>query len=388
MPIVILTIVAWEALFIEKFAAFAMRTLLSRGNLPALAARAQVRIQLFTDRASCAYFLERTQPLARIAEILPHTFEETRVDARTIADSVASLRGAKLKHEIDRLTQFYSIDAALEAGDDVTLFLINHDLLVADGALTRAHETIEAGAEAVAPPVLRLSLERSGLRAERFLVAPEEAETGLSAEAICRSMPENLHHITRDSIAAGDRFTAYPATVLWPVARQGFLCRTFFPHPFAFRPNARCRRFDSTIDYDFLLRLASSTEAVRVPGNSRELFVCKLTSDGYMADKPVTGRLALGPMAHFILTETNKAHRNLVSQPYRLFAVGPGEEDEDAWAMAERQSADFLDRAYALCDRARSELPADTPGLRVSIASHFGPLDAYLSPGRRGSSPM
>lgn len=380
MPRTNVLLMAWGGPFVEKLAAFTLPTLSSRRNLPALAAEREIRFLLYTDRASRADFVARVRPLETFGEIALSLFEETVVDGRTIAEAADGLSGPALKHEIERQVQFDAIDTTLRDGAGDTLFFFPQDMVVADGSLPALQAMIDDGAEGVALPTLRLSAEACRLPAED---PRARGEVGILARELCAGMPDNLHPTTRRCFVDCPAFTAYPASIVWPVGSRGWLCRTFFPTPVAMVPNPGCRRFDSTIDYDFLLNMVSSPDRVRIPRSSDDAMGCKVTTERYLESAPEPKRLSLATLAHFILAETNRAHRAIFDQPYRLVRDGDGDDSDAVWHQAEAMSAQIADAAYRAVDSFPDILP-DSPQLQAALASHFGGLDAYLSPMRRG----
>ena len=160
-----------------------------------------------------------------------------------------------------------------------------------------------------------------------------------------------------------------------------------FPLTLAFKPRSSCRRFYSTIDYDYLLNLVDDPEDIYIPESSEEVFVCKASDDSYMSQTGAPRRLTLSRYVHFILTETNKAHRALVSRPYKIYKRSGNELTIEDWIKTEAESGDFIDGAYKSLSESIKELPKDTPGLAQSVASHFGPLEDFLSPMRQAARP-
>lgn len=366
----------WGERFIDKFASLTMASLLSPGNLPSMSRTHRIQLIFYTDRASAAYLNDRMTPLSAYAEISIATFEDTHVDGRIVADGVAALDGPAVKHELERLVTFHALDTILDHGDNNTLFIVPSDLAASDGTFSRAQILLDNGAEAVAPPVLRISEEKFGLTETQF-------RAGVDDVAICQGLPDAFQHITRSCIATSQSFTEYPATILWPVQNEGFVCRTFFPLTLAFKPRNAQRRYDSSIDYDFLLNLASDPQKIHIPASSAEICALKISSSAYMQQVPQNHPLRGPALSHFMLTETNKAHRSLFSRTYRLLQRPQSELNVQEWDYTESESGLFADSAYDFVDKIVEKVPKDTPGLAQSIKSHFGTLEDYLSPMRR-----
>ena len=364
MPATNIVLAVWDEPFVDKFVTYSMGSMLHPDNVPALTARREVRLQLFTDRASEAYFCDRAAALLNFVDLDVFTFEDTVVDGRTIAEAIAPLEGPTVKHEVERLAQFHAIDTTLAQDGDNSIFLIGADSLLFEGSFGYAQDLLDRGAEVVATPFLRLAM-----------------------DAFVRGDSAHLHPVTRSWIADSDRFTTYPSTIMWPVRDLGYVCHTFFPVPIAFKPTPRCTRFDRTIDYDFAVQMASDPSAIATPRTSQEFLFCKLTTEDYLANEASENKLTVTRITHFLLTETNQAHRALVSQPYRILGSEGTEGAEELWAAVETHAAQFIDQAYALRDAVIEKLPPDTPGLQQSIEAHFGPIENYQRPPRAEYNP-
>ncbi|MEO5373395.1 MAG: hypothetical protein H7840_03855 [Alphaproteobacteria bacterium] len=368
----------WGEEFIGKWAAFSLRTQLAAGNIPRLATEHDIVYHLYTDRASLALAWQASAPLRAWAEVQMHAFETTLVDGRTMAAAVEGLPPATFKHEINRLSEFHLIDASLARGGDPVIMLTDSDMLFSVGSFWEAVSLIAAGRKVVGLPGLRLSMERLAWRAESFLATDEELRHGLDPRTLVAALAGGAHPATEGCVVTSDAFTDYPAQILWPVGDEGFVCRAFFIHPLAFVPNPRCRRFDSTIDYDFSLAAWGGPDDIVLPG-SAQVMMCKYSAMRHFTYCPTARRFSIGELAHFLLSATNRAHRRLVSMPVRLRLGG----SEEEWLRVEAESAAVMDQAYALVDRAVEELPPDTPGLAICRRSHFGPLSEFLSPQRQ-----
>lgn len=369
--------VVWGEAFIDNFVDLTMASLLSPANLPQLANSHDLRLLFYTDRASVAYLQECTKPLTDFATLSIMTFEDTAVDGRMIVDTAEGLSGPGVKHEIERQATFHAIDTVLAEAGGEDLYAIPTGFVASDGSISRAQALLDAGARAVAPPVLRLD-------GDKLNWSPDALRAGLDHLTLGADLPEAFQHITRTSIATSEVFTEYPASILWPAGDEGFVCRTFFPLTLAFKPTMACCRFDSTIDYEYLLNLVDDPAEIHVPRSSAEIAIFKVSSESYMQGAAEPRQLRGGALVHFLLTETNKAHRGLISQPYRLATRPVDASSEIIWQNCERESAQFLDNVYALLDQVLPSLPESTPGLSQSIKSHFGEMSDYLSPMRRG----
>ena len=375
-----IAIVAWDKSFIDKFAAFTLPCLLSDQNLPALTKQRPVRLLIYTDRASYDYFRNICRPLEQYADCYFHIFDETIVDGETIEKSVTGLSGSAIKHEIDRRIQFHAIDKSLVSGDQETLFIINQDLFISNGSLSYAQARMDAGADAVLIPLLRLSLEASIELPEQIA---NSGPDGLSAWRLCDRFPQILHPVSQSFFVNSPEFSTYPTAIFWPADQFGWLARAFFPYTLALRPRADCRRFDSTIDYDYALNLTATSGRAVIPENSNQAFVLKVTTEDYLRAAQTSCTLSKNRLAHFVLAETNRAHRKFLNQPFRIFRSPDENEDHPVWKAVEAQSLEHVDEMYRFLEVLKEKLPKDSPETQNILKSHFGDLSHYLSPMRR-----
>ena len=369
---------AWDKPFVDKMANYPMQSLLSTGNIPALAQDHELRFLLYTDRSSQTYLRERALALEAFGEVSVSLFEETNVDGATILDATASISQTAQaeKHNIDRLCQFSALDRTVQDGEGAVLFIIPQDAFISDGSVSSVYSMIEEGAEMVGVPTIRLSMETCRLTPE---VIKARGEAGFTAREIVKEMPRNLHRVTRSLIADSNQFTQYPASIFWPADSLGWICRSFFPMPLAVRPNPKKLRFESTMDYEFGLQMVSAPELYRIPHSSDEAFLCKVTTDEYLDKIENPMELTRNRLAHFILVETNKAHRALLDQAYRLIK---DDASHCLWAQLEAETKSKLDEVYGFVEALSNDLP-DSPQLQAVKDSHFGTIDQYRSPGRR-----
>jgi hypothetical protein len=369
--------VAWDKPFIDKFAEYAIPCLLSQNNLPELAKSRPLRFLLYTNRASHDYFLERTRSLEALGDRCVYLFEDTIIDSRTIADHASEFIGSTYKHEIERNSQFHAIDQTVESGGSEILFMIPNDLVITNGSFSYAQTKMDEGADAVLIPMLRLSFEGSTEILKLLAVG------NLKTKDFCQNLAAILHPISQRSFADSNEFIRYPSTIIWPNGNSRWLARSFFPHTFALRPRMNCRRFDSTIDYDYALNLAAKPERIIIPKHSDEAFTAKVTTETYLKIEPEPNRLQRNTLAHFILAETNQAHRQLVDKPYQIIGDEFFDPNSPNWMEAKSLSMNTLNEVYAFLDVLRDQLPKDSIQARMAIRSHFGNLSEYLSPMRR-----
>jgi hypothetical protein len=373
----------WDAPFIDKFVDFALATQLSPGNIPALSKQAQIFYHIYTNAESEAYVRQRTDALAPFAEIIIHTFEDTVFKGESIARRLAPYNGGAFKNVLNQISVFHLLDEI--AGDNSqpvlpppvlpppVLFVCDSDMLYSDGAFPIMFNALQTGKKAVVAPTIRLSQEKS----QDALAAILAAGKGVDARALGGLIASYPHAATINSYFLDGFAPAYPSQMAWPV-EHGLLCRTFFPHPVAMIPNPDCRRWESTIDYDFILHCYPIPEDLRMFTDGETLTICKLSADSYLEGKMSRSPLNTDVLADFLLSSTNEAHRPFAECAVR-YGVDPNTPELD---QAERDSAALLREIYDRRDTLLDRVASDNPVKHMVVRSHFGPIEGYLSPER------
>jgi hypothetical protein len=374
-PTIHLILTVWGAPFVEKWAGFSLPTLISARNLPLLGVSSHCVFHFFTDRASRELLEERTKFLDEWVERRIHLFEETSFEGTPMESSVIGRREAYAKNLLNITTVPWVIDSALAEGSNPIIIVLDTDFILSDGALSQAVGALRAGKKAVMIPVLRLSLEKSGWQAGELYRDGEGISYGELSGALMRA----AHKVTRSLLINATDFSHYPTSLIWPAAESGWLVRSFFPHPLAFYASSKCRRFPSTIDYSFALRMYPQARDVTLPRLGEEILVCKLTAEAPSGTKLTIGR-PLYPlfMTHFLLYHTNIAHRQLANQPLR---ISENELPDQVWREIEAKSQAYLDDCYERVKQAAAQFPASETAKRW-VRSFFGPVEEFLCPER------
>lgn len=374
----------WGETHVERWAAFSLRTQLSSGNLPALAGRGiRIDYHVFTDEASMPLVAARASALGRYAQVHLHGFSDTRVFGSTFAELMAGQPEGGAKRLVNAGSAQWIIEHALAQEGHPAVAVLDNDFLFSDTALSSAFAMLERGAKASMVPVLRLDAGRCGWTPSSFPCGGP-GEPGLSGEAACRLLPDALHSVSRRLDAGHQPFSTYPTSVLWRVGDEGWLCRSLMPHPLMVIPVADRWSPLSTVDYVYASAMHQGDGEVRLPGQGDDIVVFKHTPTAVYDESAATGtRLDDATMARFLYFCTNRAaHRSLVRQPVRL-AARRRPEAEPLWAEAEARTLAVVEGWYHHLDRLGSGF--DLSHSRFASlwhASHYGPIDDFLCPGR------
>ncbi|MBL4720715.1 MAG: hypothetical protein JKY20_06250 [Alphaproteobacteria bacterium] len=372
-PLVHILVSVWDKAFIDKFVEFALPTHISPGNLPALSARARVHYHFYTNAESTAYLKDQTRALSQFATVHLRPFNETFLEGQALSHHLAPYSGAAFKNRLNQFSVFHLLDEIGGNHPSEILFVGDSDLLYSDGAFLTLFETLQNGAKAVVAPTIRLSLEQ----VEPELITLLADGAGVSAQTLGGLISAHPHAAAQAAYILDDAAPSYPSQMIWPTP-EGLLCRTFFPHPVAMIPNPACRRWESTIDYDFILHCYPNPRDIRMFTDGKRVTICKLSTDRYLEGQLSRVPLQIDALSDFLLSSTNEAHRPFAESAVR-YALDP---DNPALDRVERESNTLLTQMYGHRQVLLDRLAESDPVKNTVIRSHFGPIQSYLSPER------
>ena len=135
-------------------------------------------------------------------------------------------------------------------------------------------------------------------------------------------------------------------------------------------------RYFSTMDYEVLLRAASSDDDIYFCRNSDDMLVCKMSPESYLSDMAVGPAPDLDIMAHFVIANTNIRHQLFMTSSVRYVA----EEDHAAFSDVEKHSGAFVDAVYKTAEVLLSRRATYDPKIMVFMKSFLGPVENFISP--------
>ncbi|MBT4937678.1 MAG: hypothetical protein HON14_00990, partial [Rhodospirillaceae bacterium] len=139
-------VTVWGQDFVTKYLEFSLASQLMPGNLPALAAEADIHYHIDTDRASRDYFGSSIKKLAEFAEVHFHNYDEIAYGGGNLQQAIENSDPSTVKHNVQRITAQHML-SALEKG--AAAILLDSDFIIADGSLARLHDLRLAGKRAV-----------------------------------------------------------------------------------------------------------------------------------------------------------------------------------------------------------------------------------------------
>jgi hypothetical protein len=207
----------------------------------------------------------------------------------------------------------------------------------------------------------------------------DRLRAGMAARDIVALGLDALHPTARAMFVDADPFTSYPSQLNWPVrtnegARAGFLTHCYFPHPMLTVPRGEVR-YTGTMDYEYSLRVAQDDARIRLIRSSDDFLVCKMSPATYGMEAVTGGTAALGDLARFAVSNTNRRHKLYMDQPIRFVAGGGTAE----WEEAEAQSTRFVEAIYKGVELILANARTDARTM-VFLKSFLGPIEDYVSP--------
>ncbi|MBT4588632.1 MAG: hypothetical protein HN884_02650 [Rhodospirillaceae bacterium] len=371
-------VTVWGQDFVTKYLEFSLASQLMPGNLPALAAEADIHYHIYTDRASRDYFGSSIKKLAEFAEVHFHNYDEIAYGGGNLQQAIENSDPSTVKHNVQRITAQHML-SALEKG--AAAILLDSDFIIADGSLARLHDLRLAGKRAVMALFMRLN------EATAAPILRQDLSAHMAPRDLVRLSLDHMHPIFGAYFMGGASSTHYPSQLNWRVEQfgegapetAGVISQCLFPHPLMVIPDKTASesgsKYFSTMDYDFALRAVSDDAAIHLSRSSDEILICKISPESYLADGEQGEPLSIERMAHFVLNNTNIRHRLFLDQSI-CFVANEGGNWDDVNQDAQR----FMEATYKAVELMVGQLPKGDPKTMVHLKSFLGPIEDFLSP--------
>lgn len=236
-----LVVPVWGTRHIEGWLRHSLPSLLSPGNLPALAKLLPVKMLLCTTRDDIPLLFG--SPLVKaLRDLIP-------VRAVPIADHTTQV--TNFLYQMMNKCHNYGIAGAWQ--DDFGIIPGVADIIYADGALAEIGRQIAAGKRAAltqCPTVVEEDLDALLVIYSAEIQRSELALT-IPARTLVRITRDGLQAISRSQIWESEHFTVHPSMLYWPLCEHGFLMRSRHLYPAFFYPD-RQAKITTIIDGTFL----------------------------------------------------------------------------------------------------------------------------------------
>jgi hypothetical protein len=323
----------WGGEYSRLFVELCLPTLLSPGNIPALAQTAGCVYHIFTTLEDARYIENSPafRTLSRHIRVAVH---------RVTADASEAANPYHLQSEC------YRRGIAIGDKADAAMIFVNADVVMADGGVRALRDLVESGKRAVLAMGVRLNKHAAAVEIAAGRLNPADGTIAISAADLTKIAVVNLHQISRMHLynGVGERF--HPAGLFWAVERDGLLMRCFHLHPLLVYPKRKDAPFTTSIDNDYLMAACPDLGDLYIVQDSEELLACELSEDSRQIEAPLRNREDID-IARWAYFNANPQHREYVKIPIRMRA---GDATTPAWTAALDDSNRVVDRVLAYLD--------------------------------------
>jgi hypothetical protein len=372
--------VIWGARYIDEFARVSLPSYLAPGNLPALAAGADLEVVVMTSRDSVAEF-EGKPAFETLRRLCPVRFlfidDLITTGCYGVTLTLAYVRG---------------IAEAGEAQTDTTFVFMNSDFVLADGALATLLVRLREGARCVMAPSLRARAETA---LPRLMEAVDRHDLTLAmpARAMVRLAFDALHP-TVIAKTVSQRFItcATHNQIYWQVDANTLLGRYHLIFMLAIRPEVPIGRVNSYCDYGLVPELVPSGQFT-ILDDSDDFFMLELQSAAQEKGFLHCGVKTPAAIARELSVWTTREHRRFAGVDVMFRTAGRPDGLDAARAalaafMAEvqarmsRRPADHVDHIYWTLGveawRSLKEAGSDEPVWPPELEAADGPAGRGL----------
>ncbi|MBT7956293.1 MAG: hypothetical protein HN731_13960 [Rhodospirillaceae bacterium] len=360
----------WGERFVRDFVEVSLPYQCMAGNLPGLAQDGEVFYHIYTDHDSLAAFEPEVQVLSQYATPHFHLLDDMRVGKTPLLDWVKDLKGPEIKYEIQKRCVLHLTDRTL-ADPDSEIVLLDSNFILSEGTLANAATHMQDGAKAVNINFLRVN-------AESALPALKDAlgnETPVDGRALVQVALDHPHHLQESFFVDAENFTSYPSQLCWRVADKGILAHAYIPHPLIVKSTPQIKTYQSTMDYDLVLRSWLDDDIYMCDG-SDEMMVLKYSSPDHLAKRDGTAKITAQDLALFLITSTHQRHRIFGDVAVRYHV----DEIDESWRDVEQAAAALLKSANQELEFILSNADKLDAKFLMHIKSHTGPIENYMSP--------
>jgi hypothetical protein len=338
----VVLVVAWGRRYIDRLARYGFASLLAPGNLPHVAARLPVTIQIMTRAEDEAYF--EAQPLVRrlleLGQITVVPIDDLIVpDLYTVTLTLAYARGIAIHGEAMTRTVFLSLNA---------------DFVLSDGSLANVMKRLDAGAGSVMAASYKAVAEEVLPRIEA-LCPPEGGPLSLTGRHLAAIGLASPHLTTVAKTVNQSRCWSRAANHLfWQEDATACVARFFQIFFLAMRPTRVVMQVHGYCDYSFP-ELYCPDGRMDVIEDSDEVMILEMQERAADARSIVYGARPEGAWERDITEWCVPSHLEAARVPMLFHSTG-----RDA-------------RAKALLALSRSDMARITAAIREPVANrgHF-----------------
>jgi hypothetical protein len=313
------------------------------------------------------------------------------IDKELAASNAAS---AGAKYTVKSNCYRRSLETARES--DAAVFLLNADIVLADGFVQKALEVLSTGKrviEVVGPRGLKDPIVETLNRQYRL----ENGSICITPTQLSALWMLHIHPLLQMHFVEGpDGAPFHPSHLYWAVNGCGVLARCFHLYPIVVYPKSSTIDFSTTIDDDLVENLRLQASERFIAQDSREMFCCELSPP-----EQYVGNLARrGDLNGYVDVYASYDGRNLANLENAIIISGVSDLGVQ-WDLHNEQSASFVrgllkryrtvHRRRALKNLVPAPLKSAARRVRTALSLLPAPLKVVLKRGwafvlRRGNS--
>ena len=254
----------WGDSYVRTFLQYSLPSQLAPENIPSLEGQHSYTIYTTNEDRERIASSEAFKALQRTIEVDIHTIE-----------SVGQ------KYDIKSNCYRQALHRAAQRG--AAVFLLNADIVLADGFVQKIVTLLSSGKRVIEVPGPRGILNAIGRELEQWR---DGIAINISPIALGALWFKNIHPLLRMHFVEGEEGAAFhPSHLYWSVAQEGIVARCFHLYPIVVYPKNSPADFTTTIDDDLVGNLAIARREIFLAQDSRDLFCCELSPpEQYVGD--------------------------------------------------------------------------------------------------------
>jgi SAM-dependent methyltransferase len=286
----------WGYSYVREFLESSLPTLLSPGNLPAIADKLPTEFVFLTSIDDQPFITEHPafKRLAEICTVTIHPIDHVITDGN---------------HSTTITLAF--AEAVRDSGDamiDTCFFFLVSDYVVADGSLANALDRMLRGASAVVVGNLQVALEDALPWLQERLAGHEQSLT-LSSRELMKWALNGLHPIVLANIVnIPFSHNTDSNRLFWRVDGNTVIGRFYLAHMLCIRPEVTDFVIGASCDYSFVPEMCPSGNVETIT-DSDEYLVVEIQPRSHEAKFIRPGPVEVGPLAKSLSEWTTRLHR-------------------------------------------------------------------------------
>lgn len=354
----------WGESYVSTYLNFCLPAQLAPRNIPFLRSHSEHKYTIYTTLAdhACITASPAFHSLRKVISV-----EIQYIDA--------ALNGGGNKYLVKSDCYRQALENAGKCG--AVVVALNADVLLANGFVQETEKLISRGKRVI---------EVAGPRGLRNHIINVLSADYKSSDGTCISIEprelsslwlRNMHPQLQMHFVEGPQGAPFhPSHLYWAVGSEGVIIRGFHLYPIVIYQGGRKATFSSTIDDDLVGNLRFSAKERFLAQDSRDLFCCELSPEGYHVDQVA----ARGDLDRYVEFYCSYAEQNISNLRREIVITGASTLGAE-WDIRRRQSAIFVQVLIRKCWTVRGHERVRQTILRVKDViplRGFSPLSIFI----------